>query len=876
MCLNRLHRLASLEPFSGPGAEDQYPPDQQVEPVHLDIDLKVDVTGRAASGAVTVTATARAGGADRLTLDAISFLDVVVKDPDGHELSWRYDGEKIHLRWAKPLSLGEKRRVEVVYRIQDPVTGLFFMNPVPGDAKAASKESSAREPSRVQPSYAATDHETERARYWLPCVDLPHVRTTLDFHLTAEKRFTILANGALVGEKDHGDNTKTAHWRLEQPCPSYLICFAIGDFIKADDGEFDGIPVASFTTAPHEVADLKRSFGRTKDMLRWITGKLDSPFPFPKYYQFALPAFGGAMENISLVSWSDIFVADESHGREWGWFIDQVNIHEMAHSFFGDSVVCRDFAHAWLKESWATYMEQCWLEDRYGADDALADFWRNAQAYFSEADEKYRRPIVTRRFKSSWQMYDRHLYPGGACRLHMLRGMLGDQVFWGAVQDYVKTYRGRVVETDDFRRKLEHHSGRSLIKFFDQWIMGDGYPDLKVSFNWDEKTKAGTFTVEQKQCGADEGKSGGGPAPLPFAFETDVGWTVAVKDQATDQAVEHSVAVTIDRAHHDFVVPMPVRPEQVRFDPKCRALFKLEFNPGDDMLKAQLTGARDVIGRILAACELIKTGRASNIRAVGDAMAREPHWAVRCEVAGFFADSNTGAGLEAMVLWMKREADSRVLHALATAARGFRDPQIVDVVQARLKEALPPLCRGALIECLGAQREPALMPAVEREFSCLDRHGFVESAVFRALAEFRSDDAVHAAMNRIKTGKVSFRAIPAAAQAIGSLHRHATRPLQSRIAGELSGMLRDELLTVRQGAYRGIGVGGVIESARALEGLRPSLPLQERVEVERILDQIKKPEESKVQSLEKKLEALQDKFRKLEAAVQKIQDEAQK
>ncbi|NDE14152.1 hypothetical protein EBZ80_04395 [bacterium] len=857
MCLNRLHRLNPLEPFSGPGAEDQYPPDQQIEPVHMDIDLKVDVTGRAASGVVTITATARAAGADRLTLDAVSFLDVVVKDPDGHELSWRHDGEKINLRWTKPLTLGEKRRVEVVYRVQDPVTGLFFMNPGPDKEK---------EPSRIQPSYAATDHETERARYWLPCVDLPHVRTTLDFHLTAEKRFTILANGTLVGEKEHGDNTKTAHWRLEQPCPSYLICFAIGEFIKADDGDFDGIPVASFTTAPHEVADLNRSFGRTRDMLRWITAKLDSPFPFPKYYQFALPAFGGAMENISLVSWSDIFVADESHGREWAWFIDQVNIHEMAHSFFGDSVVCRDFAHAWLKESWATYMEQCWLEDRYGKDDSLADFWRNAQAYFSEADEKYRRPIVTRRFKSSWQMYDRHLYPGGACRLHMLRGMLGDQIFWGAVQDYVRTYRGRVVETDDFRRKLEHHSGRSLVKFFDQWILGDGYPDLKVSFNWDEKTKAGTFTVEQKQCGTGGGKSGVTTAPKPFYFETDIGWTVG--------GVDHSVAVTVDREHHDFVVTMPQRPDQVRFDPKCRALFKLDFNPGDDLLKAQLTGARDVIGRMLAASELVKTGRGANISAVGEAMAREPHWTVRCEVAGFFADSNTGASLDAIVAWMRRETDSRVLHALANAVRGFRDARVVDVVQARLKEALPPLCRGALIECLGAQREPALMPAVEREFSCLDCHGFIESAVFRALAEFRSDDAVHACLNRLKSGKVSFRAMPAAAQAIGGLSRYASKPLQSRIAGELAALLRDDLLTVRQGAYRGIGAGAVAEAAKALDGLRPSLPLQERVEVERILDQIRKPEDSKVQSLEKKLESLQDKFRKLESVVQKIEDEA--
>ncbi|NBQ52248.1 MAG: hypothetical protein EBU49_01520 [Proteobacteria bacterium] len=90
---------------------------------------------------------------------------------------------------------------------------------------------------------------------------------------------------------------------------------------------------------------------------------------------------------------------------------------------------------------------------------------------------------------------------------------------------------------------------------------------------------------------------------------------------------------------------------------------------------------------------------------------------------------------------------------------------------------------------------------------------------------------------------------------------------------ELVTLLRNELMTIRQGAYRGIGSGGVAEAARALDGLRPALPLQERVEVERILDQLRKPGETKVQALEKKLEAMQEKFRKLDSAVQKLQDQ---
>ena len=72
-----------------------------------------------------------------------------------------------------------------------------------------------------------------------------------------------------------------------------------------------------------------------------------------------------------------------------------------------------------------------------------------------EADSRYKRAIVNRHFRSSWDMYDRHLYPGGACRLHMLRRELGDEVFWAAVQDYLKRFDGKVVETDDFRLVME-------------------------------------------------------------------------------------------------------------------------------------------------------------------------------------------------------------------------------------------------------------------------------------------------------------------------------------------------------------------------------------------------------------------------------------
>ena len=69
---------------------------------------------------------------------------------------------------------------------------------------------------------------------------------------------------------------------------------------------------------------------------------------------------------------------DETLALELTRNVDDVNVHEMAHAWFGDAIVCRDFAHAWLKESWATYIAQVWFDDVAGADEGRYQLWRDA------------------------------------------------------------------------------------------------------------------------------------------------------------------------------------------------------------------------------------------------------------------------------------------------------------------------------------------------------------------------------------------------------------------------------------------------------------------------------------------------------------------
>jgi aminopeptidase N len=838
--------FANANSFGGEYAEDHYPPDLSLEPLHLDIELTVDIARELAAGVVTHTIRANQGDTAVLTLDAVDFQDVSVEGLEGLEVQHSYDGEKLQIRWGRPFAKGEERRVSIRYQIEKPATGLFFMKPTEADPEKAI--------------YAATDHETERARYWLPCIDLPNVRTTLEFRLTARKEYTILANGVLVQETEHSDGMKTAQWRLAQRCPSYLVCFAIGQFVRKDHEGFEGLPIASFSGPDFSPEDLERTFGKTAKMLDWMTKRLGTKYPYPKYFQFALPAFSGAMENISLVSWNDYFVCTKESEHELGWLTDQVNVHEMAHAFFGDLVGCRDFAHAWLKESWATYIESCWLEDQKGRDEQLYDLWRHATAYFTEADGSYSRPIVTRRFASSWQMYDNHLYPGGACRLHTLRNELGDTVFWSAVADYLSTYHDSVVETDDFRRILEKHSGRALQKLFDQWFGSPGYPDLKVTFTFDAEKKCGTFEIIQKQAG--EGKNG-----REFELKTDLGWSIDGKD--------HTRAIHLSKARQSFTIPMDSDPEQVRFDPMGKALHKLELDPGDTRLKKQLTDAQDVIGRIQAAQTLCSKGKRSLLRAVVEAYRKEPFWGVRREMLKALADSHSEEGLVGLLEASRTEMDHLVLARVFASLAQFRDPRVKECTQERLaKNDLPPGARVQAYYALGAQRDD--VPAdMLKKYAEGDKTPHRQDAVAAWHALGMSRNAMHSPylLEKSRIGEAHFRMRRGAVLGMAALAPTVEARDKAPMEDRLIDLLRDPDHWMRLAAAQGLKNARVRRAIPQIQAYAAGLSRQERVVVERIVKDLSKDQDrSAVAGLDKAVDELKAKVRKLQDRLEDLED----
>jgi aminopeptidase N len=92
-----------------------------------------------------------------------------------------------------------------------------------------------------------------------------------------------------------------------------------------------------------------------------------------------------------------------------------------------------------------------------------------------------KRPIAYRNYADPQEQFDFRNYPKGSWVLHMLRSLVGEDLYRQAIHTYLKRNALGSVETDDLREVFEELSGRPLDKFFDQWVYHGGLPELKVT-----------------------------------------------------------------------------------------------------------------------------------------------------------------------------------------------------------------------------------------------------------------------------------------------------------------------------------------------------------------------------------------------------------
>ncbi len=823
-------RRDEARPFALPGARAAYAPDRVVEPLRISLDVRLDLPRGRVAGTARHRVRVLRDEASRLRLDAVA-LELAAVRVDGEPAAHRYDGAALVVELGAR-ARGDELTVEVDYAAE-PKKGLYFIRP------------DAAHPER--PEQAWTQGQDEDNRHWFPCLDHPSHKCATDVRVTVPAGLFALSNGELVEDRaDAASGTHVWGYRFDAPHPAYLVTLVVGRFAALRDrhGEVE----LGYYVDPSRVADAPRTFARTPEMMARFEALVGRPYPYRRYSQIAVAEFiFGGMENTTATTLTDLTLHDARAHLDLT--SEPLVAHELAHQWFGDLVTCREWAHGWLNEGFATYFEHLWREHADGVDAADWDRLIDREAYLEEASGRYARPIVARVYEEPIDLFDRHLYEKGGAVLHMLRRELGDAAFWRGVAAYLERHAGGTVETADLQRALEAASGWSGARFFEQWIYRAGHPRLEVTYAWDEAQRLARVEVTQK----DEGE----PWTLTLPVELEI-----------DGAIERH-ALEVSRRAHVFHLPAAAAPTRAVVDPGRDLLAELELKKPEAVWIAELRTAPRAVDRAFAARALGKLGAATARPALVAAMAADPFWAVRGECGRALGELRGPASREAIVARLPDEAHPKARRLLVRALGAFRHDVAAAAALADRARAGDPsyLVEAELAVSLGKVRGPGAYEAIAALLDRPSHRDLVAAGALVGLAELREARGLDDAIARARYGAAA-GARAAAIGAIGVLgaehgdRRRAARELLADLA------LDDPDFRARLAAIDALGALGDPDAgatlARAAAGERDGRIRRRAREVLRDLERGRAASEQWT--------ALRDRAEKLEAARDELRD----
>jgi aminopeptidase N len=454
---------------------------------------------------------------------------------DGKELSYTHEDDVLTINLPNGSTVNQRTSYTVSYS-GVPASGLKIANNKYGDRTFFS------------------DNWPNKGRNWLATIDHPYDKAMCEFIVTAPDHYQVVSNGLKVEESNLGNGERLTHWKQSVPIATWLYVMGVAEFAVQYVDQFKGKSIETWVYPQDRDAGFYDFAIPTKSALAFYSDKI-GPFSYEKLANIQSNSVSGGMEAASAILYSESSVVGDRNDR-WR----NVVIHEIAHQWFGNAVTEYDWDDVWLSEGFATYFTLLFIEHQYGRDafiEGLASSKKTVDTFYAKNPDY---TIVHNNLANMEDVVTIQTYQKGSWILHMLRGVVGTDVFWKGIQSYYKKYKDLNASTDDFRIEMEAASGTDLKSFFNQWLNQPGTLKYKGSWQFDKKNKEISIQLNQAQTDGSFYKM-----PIEIAFY----------DQDKKQQLVKTVQA--DEKSNSFKFKVDFEPKSIKLDPNFKVLMDADF-----------------------------------------------------------------------------------------------------------------------------------------------------------------------------------------------------------------------------------------------------------------------------------------------------------
>jgi len=526
---NSVSIALQLKEFNNEKLAEYNPKTQRaLDVIHYSIKVDLDTKNKKIDGDVTITIKINDRSLKEIPLNFYDNMKIKLLRVDGADANYGHD-EKI-LSVIRNNTNNDTIQIRVVYSGTPKSLGF-------GSFNFETHQNYSIVYTLNEPVFAST---------WLPCIDLPDDKALADIFITNDSSLVSLSNGKLLNIKNKGSK-KTYHWKTVYPISTYLISIYSGRY-KSFSQKYVSVtnePLdLTYYAFENNVDNAKKDFGDHPEYLK-VFEELFGPYPFIKE-KYSVAEFlwkYGAMEHQTITGIGTNYIGGNK-------FFTDILVHELAHHWWGNAVGPKTWKDIWLNEGFATYSEALYWEKIAGP-----------QALQTTINSKFGTFKSGTLYNPGDALFGNLVYNKGAWVLHMLRGEVGDKIFFQILREYLNSYLYSNASTNDFKAVCEKVSGKNLSQFFNQWVYkGEGI--IELAYDWNAEASGSEFdlvlNLEQLQNGYDIYKF---PVELKIVY---------------DEKQNELKTIRIEKRNHRFTFSLKQKPTEIIFDPNKWLLATFE------------------------------------------------------------------------------------------------------------------------------------------------------------------------------------------------------------------------------------------------------------------------------------------------------------